>query len=152
MAVNNRHQSSEWHSCCISHCSSRHAAALAWARSQEMYLVCYNWFANAFSVPLAEEARHQLLSPGMVCNTSGTGCRKRWKRSPTICHGFIHKTFKQQNSREFFHCIDDVLIRGNLYLSQLEWISWWPANHQYGEDWTPLTIKCLSIWWVLYWK
>lgn len=78
----------------------------------------YTWYvttdvANAFfSMPLAEEAKPQLPSPAIVCNMSGTGCCKGWKRSPTICHGIIHKTLKQHTSREFFHCIDDVLIRG----------------------------------------
>lgn len=48
----------------------------------------------------------------MVCNMSGTGRCKGWKHSPTICHGIIHKTLKQHTSREFFHCIGDVVIRG----------------------------------------
>lgn len=114
-----------------------------------MYFFWYitNDVANAFfSIPPAKDERPQLLSLGIAHNTSGTGCCKWWKLSPTIYQGIVHKTSKQHNSRELLHCIGDVPIRGKtveavlsngqqvILSSQLEPISRWPANKQYEED------------------
>ncbi|KAJ7413212.1 hypothetical protein BTVI_43887 [Pitangus sulphuratus] len=70
--------------------------------------------SNAFfSIPLSAECRTQFAFTWRCVQYTWNRLPRRWKHSPTICHGLIQTALEKGEAPEHLQYIDDITVWGN---------------------------------------